>query len=85
MHYKVSSAIRHNSQTDRKSCPEAFVTPKIKTSHTNDRIENKKGIIALKPAFVILVMVVFVKLPQKTMHDVFMRKPRHKFHGRKGS
>jgi len=85
MHYKISSAIRHNSQTDRKSCPKAFVTPEIKTGHTNDCIEDKKGIITLKPTFVIFVMVVFVKLPQKTMHDVFMCKPRHKLHGRKGS
>ena len=85
MHYKVSSTIRHNSQAYRKSGPKAFITPEIKTGHADDRIEDKKGIIALKPAFVVFVMVVFVKLPQKTMHDVFMRKPRHKFHGRKGS
>ena len=85
MHYKIGSTIRHNSQTYGKSGPKTFVTPEIKTGHTNDRIEYKKGIITFKPAFVIFVMVVFVKFPQKTMHDVFMCKPRHKLHGRKGS
>ena len=85
MHYKIGSAIRHDSQAYREPCPKAFVTPEIETSHTHNCVENKKGIIAFKPVFVIFVVVVFVKFPQKTMHDVFMRKPCHKLHGRKGS
>ena len=63
MHHKIGSAIGHNSQAYGKSCPKAFVTPKIKTGHTHNGIKNKKGIIAFKPAFVILMVVVFMQAP----------------------
>ena len=40
--------------------------------------------IALKPGFVVFAVMVFVQAPQETMHNIFMRKPRHKFHHKKG-
>ena len=63
MHNKISRAICHNSQAYGKSRPKALVTPKVKAGHTHNGIENKKGVIAFKLAFVVFVMVVFVQAP----------------------
>jgi hypothetical protein len=60
MHYKIGSPISHNTQSDRKSSPKAFVTPKIKASHTHYCIENKECIVAFKPTVVVFVVVVLM-------------------------
>jgi hypothetical protein len=60
MHYKIGRTIRHNTKANRQASPKAFVAPKIKATHAYYCVKNEKGIIALKPAVMIFVMMVFV-------------------------
>jgi hypothetical protein len=60
MHYKVCSSVCHDAKTYWKSCPKSFVTPKVKAGHADNGIKNKKRIVALKPALVVFVVMVFV-------------------------
>jgi hypothetical protein len=60
MHYKVCSTVCHNAESDWKSCPKFFVTPKVKAGHANNGIKNKERIVAFKPTVVIFVMMIFV-------------------------
>ena len=79
----IGYAIEQNSDTDIK--------PKIATRHdsehhiqpTWDGKDQSKKIIFLKETIMRTVMI-FMKIPRKSVHHIFMRKPRHKFHGPEG-
>jgi hypothetical protein len=57
--------------------------PQQKKSDADHGVESEKPIIPLKPTVVIFLVMVGVQVPQKSVHDVFMTKPRHKFHDAK--
>lgn len=82
MHKKVSHAIGENSKSDGKPGPKAKITPANKATDADQSIKNEKIIIAFPPTAVIFVVMVFVQFPKKTVHNVFMGEPRHKFHDR---
>jgi hypothetical protein len=46
---------------------------------SSDGKNHSKKIVSLKH-FALWCVMVFVQDPQKAMHNIFMRKPRHKFH-----
>lgn len=77
---KVGKAIGENSQTQGKSSPKIVIPPAQKTANAHKRIKNKKKVIAFPPATMIFLVMVPMKTPQQAMHNIFMRKPRHKFH-----
>jgi hypothetical protein len=80
---KVGKPIGENAQSYGKANFKYAVLPQQKKANTYKCIEDKKGVVALKPGIVVLAMMVAVQVPQKAMHHVLMRKPRHKFHDEK--
>jgi hypothetical protein len=56
-----------------------------KESNANGSVEQKKGIVSFKPGIVVLFVVIFVKRPEETMHNIFVGKPGHEFHEGKSS
>lgn len=83
VHKKIGKSISKNAQTNGQSSPKTEIAPTHKTAYTHHCIKNKEVIITFPPTAVIFVMMVFVNLPQETVHNVFMCKPRHKFHNAK--
>ncbi len=83
MSKNIRHAIEQNSDTDIK--------PKVATGHdaehhiqpTWDGKNQSKKIIFLKETIMRLMMV-FMKIPRKSVHHIFMRKPRHEFHRPEG-
>jgi hypothetical protein len=57
--------------------------PKQEETDTYYSIENKKSIISFKPRIMIFFVMVGMQAPKKTVHDVFMTEPSHKFHKEK--
>ena len=80
---KVSQTISKNSNAQSQTNTQYFIFPKHKKTNTNYCINYKKSIIAFKPRIMVFFMMVFVKIPHKTMHYVFVTKPSHKFHKQK--
>src|SRR5690606_8732822 len=80
VHKKIGNAIRKNSKPNGKYRPKAKITPSYKTTDAHQGIKNKKVIVPFPPTSVVFVVMVFVQFPQKTVHNVFVGKPRHKFH-----
>src|SRR5690606_36613560 len=81
----ISNSVSQNTKCNWQTVPNIFITPQIKTNHANNNIKNKKGIVAFQPTFMIFFVMVFMQVPQKTMHYIFMRKPSHKFHDGKSA
>jgi hypothetical protein len=59
--------------------------PKQKETNAHHRVKDKESIISLKPRVVVFLVVIGVKIPKKTMHNVFVAKPSHKLHNAKSN
>ena len=57
---KISDTIGQNTKAQGPAIPEFGFGTQIKKNHAHHGIENKKGIIALKPRIVVFFMVVFM-------------------------
>jgi hypothetical protein len=77
---KIGKPIGENTQSNGKANLENIILPQQEKPDAYKGIEDKKGIVALKPGVVVLAVVVAVQVPQKAVHHVLMREPRHKFH-----
>lgn len=80
VHHKIGDSITQNTKTDRKTLPKPRVVRNHYKRHAYNGVKNKEGIVAFKPRVVIFSMMVFMKTPKKTVHNILMGKPRHKFH-----
>ena len=80
MYKKIGQSVSENPQADGQSGPKAKIAPTYKTTNAHQRIKKKKVIVSFPPTAVVFMVMIFVKFPQKTVHNVFMGKPRHKFH-----
>jgi len=59
VHQKVSDTVGQDAKANRVTIPDD-IAAYIKKRHTYNGIENKKGIIALKPGIVFLMVMVLV-------------------------
>jgi hypothetical protein len=85
VNHKISNSISQDTETNWVPLPEGGICRSHQQRHADHGIKNKKGVISFKPGVMILVMVILVKRPQETVHDIFMGEPRHKLHKAKGS
>src|SRR5690606_921389 len=85
VYHKIGNSINKNTNAYRQTIPNIFIFPQIKEHNAHNSIKKEKSIIALKPTVVVFFMMIFMKRPQKAMHDVLMRKPSHKFHKTKSA
>ncbi len=83
MYKKIGNSVHQYAQSNPHT--------KIKSIHRTEKKTKKAGhskyqeeeIVSLPNVIMISVMMVFVKIPKEAMHNIFMRKPGHKFHGDK--
>ncbi len=63
VHNKIGEPIGENPEPDGQSGPKSKIAPANKTTDAHQGIEQKEIVIALPPATVILMMVIFVQTP----------------------
>jgi len=80
MNKKIREPIQKNTKTYSKD--ERVREAEKKGYKTWNREYDDKNIIEFPPMIGFLMMI-FMEFPQKTMHDVFVRKPSHTFHSNK--
>jgi hypothetical protein len=80
MYHKVSKTVGENPEAYGQASPKTVILPRYKATNTHYRVKDEKGIVTFPPAFVILHVMVLVKHPQETVHDVFVGEPGHEFH-----
>jgi hypothetical protein len=51
---------------------------------SRDRKEKEEEIVLFKKAFVLMGVVIAMKIPQGSMHDILMAKPCHELHSEEG-
>ena len=79
MHQKIPGAICHDAKTDRLHPPYIIKCAEIDQQYAWHSEDDKECIVLLKKARLYLVMI-FVRIPKKTMHDIPMCKPCNTFH-----
>ena len=79
MHQKIPGTIGHDAKTYRLHPPYIIKCAEIDQQYTWYGEDDKEGIILFKKAGLHLVMI-FMQIPKKTMHDIPMCKPCNTFH-----
>jgi hypothetical protein len=83
VHHKIGDSVGENAESDRKANPEGLVGRHQKT-HAQYGEKQEESVVALKPRFVVFLVVIFVQYPKKPVHNVLVNEPGHKFHDQKG-
>ena len=79
MYKKICNTIYRNACANAYNPPALLLTAKHNAKPARNREDEKECIVFFKRLFAGLVMI-FVQSPQKTVHYIFMRKPRYDFH-----
>lgn len=84
VHQKIREPVNRDSQSYPKKGIIALQHAKKQSGNTRQSKNEEEKIIVLKEAVGFLFVVIPMQIPQKTVHDVFMREPGHPFHAEKG-
>lgn len=80
---EIDGTIGHDAISKGAQFRVLIKTAKKNREKTGDRKEESKGVIVMKKLLVVGIMMVFVQDPQKSVHDIFVEEPSHKFHPNK--
>jgi hypothetical protein len=83
VHQKIGKTIDGNAHTDIETHIESAGHSEKHQDHTWNGKNQKEGIILFEETGFRL-MVVFMEIPAKTVHHIFMRKPGYEFHKQEG-
>jgi hypothetical protein len=83
MHHKIGYAIEGDPNADVKHKSIAFHEVTYAKEYHRYTSEHHKEVVVLLKEMWILVVVIFVQVPKKPMHDVFMCEPGNTFHDTK--
>src|SRR4030095_11438080 len=79
MYQKISDTISHDAKTDRLHPPCIIKCAEIDQEYTWHSEDDKECVVLFKKAGLYLVMI-FMQVPKKPMHDISMSKPGNAFH-----
>jgi hypothetical protein len=79
MNQKITEAIRHNAKANGLHPPHMIKGAGINQQYAGYSEDDKERIILFEKARLHLMMI-FVQVPEKTMHDIAVRKPGNAFH-----
>ncbi|MCS7036336.1 MAG: hypothetical protein RMJ33_11055 [Saprospiraceae bacterium] len=84
MNEEIRQAVQRNAHADEQRPGVLCQTADEVKNHAWNGEDQEKTVILFKKAvlFVARLVVVFMPAPQKTVHDVFMCKPRHELHSK---
>lgn len=80
MDHEITKAISCNTTGHKKQIIETALNAKIKQHNTGNGENYKKDIITFKSMFVFGLMMICVKIPHQSVHDVLVREPGNAFH-----
>ncbi len=83
MDQKISDPIQGDAQAGPEKKIELAHHAQIKTKHAGNSENEKEGVILFEKAFIVPMMVIPMKGPQESVHNVFVCKPSCEFHGQK--
>lgn len=84
VHEKVTRSVHHDTQSDKKPEVKSVLCSEQHEYKTGYREDEEKEIILLEEARFGLVMI-FMEVPHKTVHNEFMGAPGYAFHKGKGA
>jgi len=79
VHQEISKTICHDAKTDRLHPPYIIKCAEIDQQYTWYCEDDKECIILFKKTRLYLVMI-FMQIPEKSMHDITMSEPCNTFH-----
>lgn len=85
MYKKISHSVQCNSYGNVEPIIEVLDGSVVHQYDRGNCKYDKKIVIFFHRPIVAVIVMVFVKRPQKTMHDIFMNKPGHSFHDKKSN
>jgi hypothetical protein len=85
VNHKIAKTICGDSAGNEKQIIESTLNAKIKKCNARNSKNDKENIVALKSVFVFWLMVICVKIPHQSMHNVFVREPGDTFHEKKNA
>jgi len=80
MYHKVADSVKCYAAGDKKQIIESTLNTKIKKHNTWNGKNDKENIITLKSMFVFGLMMICVKIPHESVHNILVCKPGHTFH-----
>ncbi len=83
MHDEVGRAVGHDTVAKSLQQGQAINRAKQKRKKARKKEEQRKGIIPLKGAFMVRIVMVLMHEPQEAVHHVLMEKPSHQLHRQK--
>lgn len=80
MHKEVAHPVNENSQPDKEWSGQRVLDSEVEQNNTRDGKNQKEEVVSFKPSFGVFDMMITVQTPEKAVHNVFVGKPRDKFH-----
>jgi hypothetical protein len=85
MNHKIANAIKRDAASDEKQIIHSALNTKIKKYNTGNGKNDKENVVSLKGMFVFWLVVISVKIPHESVHNVFVGEPGHTFHEQKNT
>jgi hypothetical protein len=80
MYKEIGESVEGDSQTNPEQEIIALLHAKKQSGNSGNGKNQEEEIIVFKKAFGLFFVMVFVKNPEQTMHNILMGEPCHKFH-----
>ncbi|GEC73060.1 hypothetical protein FFL01_25990 [Flavobacterium flevense] len=80
MDQEITNSVNGDTEAYEKQIVDAALNSVIKKNDAGNGKNDKKNVVAFKHVFVFRLMMVFMKIPHESVHDVFMSEPGDTFH-----
>jgi hypothetical protein len=85
MHHEIAKSVKSDSHGYEKKIIHATLYPEVKKNNTRNGKNHKKNVVAFKNMGVFRLVMIGMKIPHQSVHDVFMGEPSHTFHHQKNT
>ena len=80
MYNKIAQTVSKNSQSNEESVIKTVLCTKIKQKNAWNGKDYEKNVVSFENMDVFGLMMIRMKIPQKTVHNEFMSTPSDTFH-----
>jgi hypothetical protein len=85
MHHEIAKSVKGDSQSYEKKIVHPSFYSEVKKNNTRNGKNHKKDIVAFEHMGVLGLVMVGMKIPHQSVHDVFVSEPSHTFHKQKNA
>jgi hypothetical protein len=80
MNNKITQTVSKNSQSNEESVIKTVLCTKIKQKNARNGKDYEKNVVSFENMGVFGLVMIRMKIPQKTVHNKFMSTPSDRFH-----